>query len=34
MFVYNFVNPDLGVEMFFEKDGAKGKGIAHFKIAV
>ena len=32
MFIYHFVDPDLKVETFFEKDGAEENGGVDFEI--
>ena len=32
MFVYHFVDPDLRVEIFFEKEGVAGNGSDGFEI--
>ena len=32
MVVYHFINPDLGVEIFFEKEGAVEKWVIEFEI--
>ena len=32
MFVYQFVEPDLRIEVFFEKDGAAENGGVDFEI--
>ena len=32
MFVYHFVDPDLRVEIFFEKEGAAENGSVDFEI--
>ena len=31
-FIYHFVDPDLGVEVFFEKEGVTEKGGVDFEI--
>ena len=33
MFVYNFIDPDLRVEILFEKEGAVENGGLDFEIA-
>ena len=32
MFVYHFLNPDLRLEIFFEKEGAAENGGVDFEI--
>ena len=32
MVVYHFINPDLGVGIFFEKEGAVEKWVIEFEI--
>ena len=32
MFIYDFVDPDLGVEIFFEKEDVAEQGIVDFAI--
>ena len=34
MLVYHFINPDLGFEIFFQKEGATEKGDVGFEIGV